>query len=355
MASRQWYTAIGGQQAGPYTDERLGEMINAGVVRADTFVWCNGMTDWAKAGDIPGLMPRARPAPPPPPRPAPPPLQGARTPASGPAIGQPFPAQGFDPARAAQNFDHAQAAQSFGQAFSSHVPADAQALATHVRVWPLLGRVILVGLSQVVIIPTPWVLPWFYKWFIEHLELPGQQRASFTGKFPDIWYIFVLYALVAFYGGSVFDYVFLYLPLPLFFWDIAGYLLPLIRAGLSVLLLFLILKWAVQNVVWEGQSAPLTFTGTYWPLLGWYLLTIVSVITIVGWAWVQAAWTRWMCRHLEGGNRQLVFTAGGWDILWRTVLFALSCIVIIPIPWTLHWFTRWYVSQFALSNERAAA
>ena len=50
MADRQWYTAIGGQQAGPYSDQRLGEMIASGVVRADTFVWCAGMTDWAAAG-----------------------------------------------------------------------------------------------------------------------------------------------------------------------------------------------------------------------------------------------------------------------------------------------------------------
>jgi hypothetical protein len=64
---------------------------------------------------------------------------------------------------------------------------------------------------------------------------------------------------------------------------------------------------------------------------------------------------RWMCRHVEGGNRQLVFTAGGWDILWRSWLFFLSCVVVIPIPWTLHWITRWYISQFALSSERAQA
>ena len=61
MASRQWYTAIDGQQAGPYSDERLSELVAAGMVRADTFVWCAGMKDWATAAEIPGLMPRSGP------------------------------------------------------------------------------------------------------------------------------------------------------------------------------------------------------------------------------------------------------------------------------------------------------
>ena len=52
----------------------------------------------------------------------------------------------------------------------------------------------------------------FYKWFIESLVLPGQQRASFAGKPMDIWYIFMLYAFVAMYSGYFLEYFFLYLP-----------------------------------------------------------------------------------------------------------------------------------------------
>ena len=365
MANRQWYTAIGGQQAGPYSDQRLGEMIASGIVRADTFVWCAGMTDWAAAGDIPGLMPRARPAPPPPPRPAPPPAPrgpAAPTPrrAAGPAQaagaaqggGQTFAenfGQSFGPATG-QNVG-----RSFGQAFSAQVPADAEALSTTVGIWPLLGRVLLVILAQITVIPTPWVVTSFYKWFAESLVLPGQQRASFAGKPLDIWYILMLYAFVSLYGGSVLEYIFLYLPFFSFIWDISYVLWPLIRLAISIFLLLLILQWLLKNLVWEGQSGPLTFTGSYLPMLGWAVLTAISVITIVGWAWVAAAWTRWICRHIEGGTRQLVFTAGGLDVLWRTWVFAISCVFIIPIPWTLHWITCWYVSQFALSHERAAA
>jgi hypothetical protein len=348
MASRQWYTAINGQQGGPYADEQLSQMVAAGTVRADTFVWCAGMKDWARAGEIPGLMPRARPAPPPSPRPAPAPSWGpaAAAPRRG-AAQQPFGFQGAGP-----NLQGA--GQSFGQAFTAQVPADAEPLTTHVQMWPLLGRTLLVIIGQIFVIPAPWVMTSFYKWFIEHLELPGQRRAGFTGQPMDIWYVFMGYALVAFYGEYVFDYLFLLLPLPFGFIYYFGSYLWIVTWLLTLFLLLLIIRWVVSHVIWEGQTAQLTFTGGYLPMLGWYVLTLISVITIVGWAWVLAAWIRWMCRHTEGGNRQLVFTGTGLEILWRTIVFALGCSVIIPIPWVLLWITRWYVSQFALSSERAA-
>ena len=243
-----------------------------------------------------------------------------------------------------------------GQAFSSQTPADAQAFATHIGVWGLFGRAILIFIGQVTVIPAPWIMTNFYQWFFDNLELPGQQRVGFTGKPMDIWYIFMLAAGLT-YLSYIFEYVFLSIPFLLyipFVWTITSHLW-LVTFPLSVFFLLIILQWILRNVVWEGQSGPLTFTGSYLYLLGWYALTAISVITIVGWAWVAAAWIRWMCGHTEGGNRQLVFTAGGWDILWRTWLFALSCVVVIPIPWTMHWLTTWYVSQFALSYERAPA
>jgi len=334
-------------------------MVAAGIVRADTFVWCNGMTDWAVAGDIPGLMPRARPGPPPPPRQAPPPSSRA---AAAPAQRRAAPAQAAASQGPGQNFGQTfgqasgqNVSQGLSQAFSSHVPADAEALSTTIGVWPLLGRGLLVILAQITVVATPWAMTAFYKWFIESIVLPGQQRAGFAGKPMDIWYIFMLYAFVAIYSGYIFEYIFLFLPFFYVFWELSTYLLPLIKLAIIVFLLLIIVKWVVQNTVWEGQSGPLTFTGSYLAMLGWYVFTVISFITIVGWAWVAAAWIRWMSRHLEGGNRQLVFTAGGWDILWRTWLFAISCVFIIPIPWTLHWITTWYISQFALSHERAPA
>lgn len=292
MADRQWFTAVGGRQNGPFSDQQLRQQIAAGAVRADTLVWCEGMSDWAGAGEIPGLMPASQRVPPIPPGPMP-----------------------------------RSAADAWGAATGP--------LSTHIRVWPYFGRVLLIVLAQISIIPSPWVMTSFYGWFVDNIELPGGRRVRFAGQPGDIWYIFILNALCA-YAGLV------------------AHGADLLLLPLTTLFLIIIMRWFCRNLVWEGQTTPVRFTGGYWPMLGWYLLTILAVITIIGWAWVATAWMRWICRHVEGPARRLVFTASGWGLLWRSVLFFLSCIVLVPIPWTLRWYTRWLVSRCALASPISA-
>lgn len=66
-------------QLGPLSREQLEELVEGGVVAADTYVWRAGMTDWIPAEKVPELMSVFRRSgvavPPPPPgsqRPAPP-------------------------------------------------------------------------------------------------------------------------------------------------------------------------------------------------------------------------------------------------------------------------------------------
>lgn len=283
MADRKWYTAIGGRQAGPYSDEQLRALIASGRVTADTLVWCTGMENWTEAEAIPGLIGNAQ-------RPPPIPSPGTALP-----------------------------------------PGAALAFSTDVRVWPLLGRSIVVALAQFLILPAPWAMTSFYRWFVEHLQVPGHQRVAFTGKPEDIWYIFMLNALLG-YAGLIHHY----LQFAAFF--------------LGPLFLLIIARWFVRNLTWDGQAAPLRFTATYWPMLGWNVLLVISIFSIIGWAWVCTAWARWACRRIEGGARSLKFTASGWGFLWRTLVFALSCVFIVPIPWTFHWLTHWMVSQLALGG-----
>src|SRR5664279_6048130 len=56
MADRSWFYASAGQQHGPYPEVQFRELIAKGSVRADTLVWTEGMADWQKAGEVPGLM-----------------------------------------------------------------------------------------------------------------------------------------------------------------------------------------------------------------------------------------------------------------------------------------------------------
>lgn len=282
MADRQWYTGRDGRQEGPYSDERLRQLIASGMVRGETLVWTAGMTNWAKAAEVPGLMPAQR-----------------------------------------------------MTAAVSGAPVPTGLLTLHVGVWALLWRGFVLAISELAVIPLPWVAPIFIRWFAERIELPGGQRIGFVGKAEDIWWVFILYALVAVVG-------------------IAYQPVQLLGIPVQAFLLLLIQRWLVANITWEGQKQPLRFTGGFWPLLGWSVLLPLSVLSIIGWAWVATAWARWTCRHIEGSSRELVFTASGFDYLWRALVFAFTAIFIIPIPWTVRWFARWLVSQFALVERRPA-
>ena len=304
MAIRQWFVAIDDKKDGPFSDERLRELIAGGTVTADTLVWCNGMTNWTRAAEVPGLMAGS-------------PRQASLPPRSGPAQNV-----------RAQNLP--------AQILATH------ALRTTVGTWPLFGRGLLVFISQLLVIPIPWVATSFMQWFVEHIELPEGQRVDFAGKPGDIWYVFVLNALCG-YVGLISNYV------------------ELLVLPLTTLFTLLIARWFCANLIWEGQRDRLEFTGDYWLLLGWTLLFAVSFITIIGWAWVATAWGRWMCKNVTGSSKQLIFTASGWSYLWRSLVFGLTAAFVVPIPWTLCWFVGWVVSQFSLvdaadqSSARLAA
>jgi hypothetical protein len=309
MAERRWYAAIGGRQDGPFSDQRLRELIAAGTVRADTLVWCDGMSNWARAAEIPGLMSSAQIA----------------APSSAPQW------------TAAAGSAYAAGGAAGVVADDYHLAFDPQR--TFDRVWPLYWRIVVLWLSVFAVIPLPWAAPWFIRWFVERIELPNNQRASFDGKPEDIWYIFILYALCTYASAAI----------SLFLNGFVSFLITPLVAFFALL----ITRWFFAKLVWPGQLAPLKFTGGYWALLGWSLLAPLAFITIVGWAWVYTAWARWMCRNVTGMQRRFIFTGSGWGYLWRTVTFLLTCYTVLAMPWTLRWYTRWLVAQFALVTEPA--
>jgi hypothetical protein len=201
MAIRQWFIARGDKQEGPHPDERLRELIAGGAVTADTLVWCDGMSTWTRVGEIPGLMSAAH------------------------RLSQPAPGAATATAHAGG------------------------ALSTTVHTWPLFGHVMLYVLADLAVIPLPWIAPMVFRWFVERIELPQQQRVTFAGKPEDIWYVFILYALCS-VAGFVNTYV------------------QVLVVPLSTFLILLITRWFFANLIWDGQAAPLKFTGGYWALLG---------------------------------------------------------------------------------------
>lgn len=285
-----WFYAANGQQQGPFPDSQLRDLIANGTVRPDTLVWTEGMAGWQKAAEVPGLMPAG--GPPTLPMGGPPSMMGA----SGVS----------------------------GNALSADLP-----------LWGLLGRTLLYVIGMLLVIPAPWVATAFYRWFVSRIQVPGRPNLSFTGQVGDIWWVFVLMGLLSLFGA--YDSTF-----------------QIVSMVLQAVLGWLAMRWLVGNLASNGQKLQTAFNGSVWAYIGWQLLMIVSVITIIGWAWVVPAWMRWTCRNVSGTRREILFNGSGLEVLWRTIVMAIGSVFIIPIPWMLRWYTRWYVSQFALAPRSAA-
>ena len=286
MAGRSWFYASEGRQQGPHPEIQLRELIARGTITADTLVWTEGMANWQRAGDVPGLVSAA---------------------GSGPPV---LPHSGGPVAGAAGGHG--------GGALSIDPP-----------LWGFLGRALLYIFGIALVIPAPWAGTSFYRWTMSRLEVPGRPNLAFTGQAGDLWWVFVLMGLSG-YAGLYDDYI------------------QLLMIPLQGFLSWMLLRWLASRLISNGQPLPIAFNGSVVTFIGWQILFAVSFITIIGWAWVTTAWTRWICRNVEGTRREIVFNASGLDVLWRTIVFVFACGFIIPIPWVMRWYTKWYVSQFEL-------
>ncbi|MGN6116543.1 MAG: DUF4339 domain-containing protein [Nitrobacter sp.] len=292
MSNRSWFFAAGDQQQGPYSEEQLRDFIARGSVRADTYVWTEGMAAWQRAGDVPGLLSGGPPgAPPMPPSP--------RT----------------------------------GQAVANADGYSGIALSADFSIWELVGRAVIFVIGFLLVIPAPWVATSFYRWFVSCIRVPQRPNLGFSGQPMDIWWVFMLLAACTYADFTGIPFA------------------RLIVIPAVAYLSWMTVKWIVANITSNGQPLQLSFLGDALHYVGWYVLLSISFITIIGWAWVTTAWTRWLFRNIEGTRREIVFNASGLDVLWRTLVFAIGCAFIIPIPWVLGWYTRWYISQIALASR----
>jgi hypothetical protein len=294
MSGRTWYIAIDGKQAGPYPEDQFMEFIANGQVDRNALVWSEGMSAWQRAGYVPGLFAPVQP--PPQPAGAPPPSAPQRS-----------PMVRLQPNGPTGSFGGGAVALS-----GDHLDAEFSAL-------PLFGRTLLYVIGMALIVTAPWAAASYYRWIVPRIRVPGRPDLAFEGKAGDIWWVFVLMALPGL--GGIF----------------------------ALFLTVKVIRWILSNLSSEGRRLGLTFTGGVWGYIGWLLLFIVSIYTIIGWAWVVAAATRWFCRHVQGTTRRVSFTGTGWQVLWRTWVFSFACAFIIPIPWMMRWYYRWFISQIALA------
>ena len=195
---------------------------------------------------------------------------------------------------------------------------------------PVFGRYLGCYLGSILVIPAPWLGAWLLRWIFEKIEVEDGTEITFEGRAGEIWLPIMLMVLLPF-GGAVPG-----LPPGI------KASMPLLLILVDVFILMYIVRWYVGATRINGTS--LTFEGSYWSFLGYYLLYFVSIFTIIGWAWVLAAGIRWYYRSIDG-SYVFSFTAKGHDILWRTIVAMLAIMLIIPIPWVLVWMTRWPLEQ----------
>lgn len=297
-----WFFAANGQQQGPYPEGQFRDLIARGQVTAQTLVWSEGMAGWQKAGEVPGLM------------------SGGMPPAMPGGGGAMMGAGGYSAPQG-----------SYG---------GGGALSVDFGIWDFTWRSIVLLLGLIFIIPTPWVLAWYINWFMGCVHVPGRPNLSFTGTVGTIalWYFGALVVLIL-------------------LGVIAGIADSRAISNLSgivqLVMYWLFLRYLVANIASNGQPLGLSFSGSIWAYIGWQILTVLSIFTIIGWAWVFSAQIRWLCRNIQGTRRAVVFKGTGLEFLWRVIVTAIASAFIIPIPWVYRWMIQWQASQTELVDRGA--
>src|SRR5262245_65505893 len=70
-------------------------------------------------------------------------------------------------------------------------PTGIAPLSAKFGIWPLFGRALLMGIGEFLVVPTPWVAVYFYRYVAENIRVPGRPNISFIGQPMEIWYVFM--------------------------------------------------------------------------------------------------------------------------------------------------------------------
>ena len=172
-----------------------------------------------------------------------------------------------------------------------------------------------------------WLFEAACRWFCGNIWLSDGDTAGFSGMGAEILGWWTLWILCGRHWGLD--------KLPENLLEFALYFVG-IWASLNIL------RWIVRNVA-LSSGRRFVFTGGYRELLGYHILFLVSMLTIIGWAWVLAAMFRWMASNTASEDAVLEFHGEGFEVLWRTLGAILFCIPVVTIPWAWVWYTRWLV------------
>jgi uncharacterized membrane protein YjgN (DUF898 family) len=181
-----------------------------------------------------------------------------------------------------------------------------------------------------------WVYAAACRWFCRNLVFSDGATADFSGRAGQILGWWALWILVGWRGWHEF------LVYAVFF-EVAFWLVGLVVS-------LALTRWFTEHVELSSGTR-FRFTGGFWELAAWEVLLGLSVLTIIGWAWVLAGMYRWFARHTESKTRALRFHGEGPQILWRTLATLLFSIPVVTIPWAFLWYTRWLVGNTTIEGQ----
>lgn len=208
-----------------------------------------------------------------------------------------------------------------------------------------LGYTLLCFVLALFIVPTAWGVAAVFGWWCASLRFEDDTRAEFTGAAGRVWPLFAVAVFLSILPGlaaSIAEHSH-HPSASLYQAAVQLALLPL-----AVLVNLHIFRWIFGGIRLE-PGGTMTFSGRYLPYLGWTLACVLSVFTIIGWAWAYVGLARWFCRNLEGGDGYGVEFAGtGWSLLWHSVLWLIGIVLILPIPWTLRYMFVWWTENLRI-------
>lgn len=208
-----------------------------------------------------------------------------------------------------------------------------------------LGWMLLATAASLLIVPFAWVQAAMHRWVCRNLRFSDGTTARFQGTGGQMVGWLVLYFIIVI-GFQVINLRITIHGVSSHILLLAGYISAL--AGTALV----ILRWSISNVELSSGER-LTFRGSYMELMGWYVLTMVSVFSLIGWAWVSAAMYRWIARNTRGDEVEFTFHGKGHEMLCGIVVFALLSIFIFPIPWMIVGVIQWMVECTTLTRIKA--
>src|ERR1700757_3454081 len=153
MSDRSWFFASQGQQQGPCPEAQLHDLIAEGIVTPATLVWSEGMADWQKAADIPGLF---------------------------------------------SGYSDPPALPRAQRSLAGAAGASDGSLSIDFGIWEFVWRSLVFLIGAGFIIPLPWVLVMYCKWIVSCTDVPERPNLTFEGQPLTIlwWYLGAIVLIV---------------------------------------------------------------------------------------------------------------------------------------------------------------